>query len=395
MNILHVYGEDRLPPSVEERERRLAAKSPRELLNIHREGIIALVERARAAGVSVNEHMAEGRAHSQILAFSSKNPTDLIAMATYGPRTVEDILNGTTTSRVVQRAPVPVLVFPGVNACHDTRATLNLYFQHVLVVKACSFEGRVLMGHTSLHTHGCRVSNEWTLRGMRAAVLENELLRVVVLLDRGAEIVEFRYKPLDSDPLARWGELRNPASDRASIASATGTFLDYYVGGWQEILPNGGQPAVHRGAEYGQHGEVCLIPWASEVVTDTPERVALRCTVRALRTPLLLERTMTLDRGRATLTLDERLTNEAGEPLDVMLGPSYCLRPTILAGRRNHRNLGAARHGRGRFGRFYAAPLTGWANWGLGRSSSVRMARRWIFRTYRRVQRPAGVMWPT
>ena len=111
LNILHVYGEDRLPPSAEERERRLAAKSPRELLNIHREGIIALVERARAAGVSVNEHMAEGRAHSQILAFSSKNPTDLIAMATHGPRTVEDVLNGTTTSRVVQRAPVPVLVF--------------------------------------------------------------------------------------------------------------------------------------------------------------------------------------------------------------------------------------------------------------------------------------------
>ena len=176
------------------------------------------------------------------------------------------------------------------------------------------------MGHTSLHTHGCRVSNEWMLRGMRAAVLENELLRVVVLLDRGAEIVEFRYKPLDSDPLARWGELRNPASDQASIASASGTFLDYYVGGWQEILPNGGQPAVHRGAEYGQHGEVCLIPWASEVITDSPERVALRCTVRALRTPLLLERTMTLERGRATLTLDERLTNEAGEPLDVMWG---------------------------------------------------------------------------
>src|SRR6266511_3745216 len=57
--------------------------------------------------------------------------------------------------------------------------------------KACA------MPHSSLRTHGCRVSDEWTHRGMRAAVLENELLRVLVLLDRGAEIVEFRYKPLD------------------------------------------------------------------------------------------------------------------------------------------------------------------------------------------------------
>ena len=29
------------------------------------------------------------------------------------------------------------------------------------------------MPHTSLHTHGCRVSDEWTLRGMRTAILEN------------------------------------------------------------------------------------------------------------------------------------------------------------------------------------------------------------------------------
>ena len=176
------------------------------------------------------------------------------------------------------------------------------------------------MPHTSLHTHGCRVSDEWTLRGMRAAVLENDLLRVVVLLDRGAEIVEFRYKPHDLDPLARWGELRTPAHAPPSIASSNGTFLDYYVGGWQEILPNGGPPVTHRGAEYGQHGEVCLVPWASEVVEDTPERVSLRCTVRPLRTPLRLERTMTLELGRATLTLNERLINEAAEPLDVMWG---------------------------------------------------------------------------
>ncbi|MBC8164083.1 MAG: DUF4432 family protein [Roseiflexaceae bacterium] len=176
------------------------------------------------------------------------------------------------------------------------------------------------MPHTSVHTHGCRVSDEWTLRGMRAAVLENDLLRVMVLLDRGAEIVEFRYKPRDLDLLARWGELRNPAHERPSVASPSGTFLDYYVGGWQEILPNGGAPATHRGVEYGQHGEVCLVPWACEVLEDSPERVSLRCTVRALRTPLRLERIMTLEHGRAVLTFDERLINEAAEPLDVMWG---------------------------------------------------------------------------
>lgn len=177
------------------------------------------------------------------------------------------------------------------------------------------------MPHTSHHIHGCRISDEWTLQGMRAAVLENEVLRVLVLLDRGAEILEFRYKPLDVDPLLRLpGGLRNPLRHVPSIASTGGTYLDYYAGGWQEVLPNGGPPATYKGAEYGQHGEVCLIPWTAEVVEDSPNRVSLRCTVRPTRTPLYLERTMTLVRGRAALYLDERLTNEAGEPLDMMWG---------------------------------------------------------------------------
>ena len=177
------------------------------------------------------------------------------------------------------------------------------------------------MSHSSFHTHGCRVSDEWTFRGMRAAILENELLRVVVLLDRGAEIVEFRYKPLDLDPLLRLPvELRNPAYGQPSIGGSGGTYLDYYVGGWQEILPNGGGPVTVKGADYGQHGEVSLMAWSSDVIEDGPERASLRCSVRALRTPLRLERTMTVERGRAVLHLDERLTNEAGEPLDVMWG---------------------------------------------------------------------------
>lgn len=177
------------------------------------------------------------------------------------------------------------------------------------------------MPHTSRHTHGCRISDEWTLRGMRAAVLENDLLRVLVLLDKGAEIVEFRYKPLDLDPLLRLPvELRDPRQFQPSVAAPNGSFLDYYVGGWQEILPNGGPTVQHQGALHGQHGEVSLLPWTSEVLEDTPERVRLRCSVRALRTPLALERIMTLERGRATLRLDERLTNEAGEPIDVMWG---------------------------------------------------------------------------
>lgn len=177
------------------------------------------------------------------------------------------------------------------------------------------------MPHSSDRQSGCRVSDEWTYRGMRMAVLENDHLRVVVALDRGAEIVEFRTKVNDVDPLLHLpGGPRDPHGALPSIGSLNGDFLDFYTGGWQEILPNGGQAATHRGAEYGQHGEVSLVPWGFDVLEDEPDRVSVRCRVRGLRTPFLLERRMTIRGDRAALFLDERLTNEAGEDLDVMWG---------------------------------------------------------------------------
>lgn len=53
---------------------------------------------------------------------------------------------------------------------------------------------------------------------------------------------------------------------------------------------------------------------------DDPERVAVRLSVRTLRTPFALEKTLSLRRGEAVLHIDERLTNEADEPVDFMWG---------------------------------------------------------------------------
>ncbi|MBC8160256.1 MAG: universal stress protein [Roseiflexaceae bacterium] len=108
--VLHVYGNDRLPTAAADKERRMAAQSPLELFNIDKEQLVALVERAGQAGVRATSAIADGRAHAQILRHISANPIDMVVMPSHGPRTVEDILQGSTTIRVVQRAPVPVLV---------------------------------------------------------------------------------------------------------------------------------------------------------------------------------------------------------------------------------------------------------------------------------------------
>ena len=48
-------------------------------------------------------------------------------------------------------------------------------------------------------TYGARVSDDWAFRGLKTAVIENEVLRVVVLIDKGADIYQLVHKPTDTD----------------------------------------------------------------------------------------------------------------------------------------------------------------------------------------------------
>lgn len=163
--------------------------------------------------------------------------------------------------------------------------------------------------------HGCRISDEWTYKGLRTLILENDQVRITVLLDKGTDVVEFRYKPLDLDPLLFLpGGIYNPKDDTPS-APTNEPFHDYYSGGWNDIVPSAGAPSSYKGAVFGQHGEVSLIPWEHALLEDEPQRVSVRCWTRAVRTPFFLDKTYTLEAGRTTLQIEESVTNEAGEAM--------------------------------------------------------------------------------
>lgn len=175
-----------------------------------------------------------------------------------------------------------------------------------------------------MYTHGrkegCRISLDYTYKGMRVAFLENELVRVGVLLDKGADIFEFTYKPRDIDFL--WQSpipMRKPFV--ATSALPEGAFHDYYYGGWQEVLPSAGWASEpYMGTYQGLHGEVALLPFDAQVVEDSPDVVSVRTSVRLYRTPLALERTMSLRRGVPALFINERLVNESELEFAIMWG---------------------------------------------------------------------------
>jgi len=181
-------------------------------------------------------------------------------------------------------------------------------------------------------TYGCRISDAWTYRGLKTAILENELLRIVVLIDKGADIYQFVHKPTDVDFLWRspWG-VRDPSKFLPTTGSPVGIWMDTYEGGWQTVLPAGGYAGNYKGADLGLHAEVNNMPWDCVITEDTPERVSMRCWVRTARLPFFFEKTLTLTSGSAALDIQETLVNEGEEPAHCVWGQHIALGAPFLS----------------------------------------------------------------
>jgi galactose mutarotase-like enzyme len=168
--------------------------------------------------------------------------------------------------------------------------------------------------------HGCR-AEEYQWRGRTLIVMENEVLRVSIIPSKGADILEFRYKPRDLDVLWHAPQtLLPPGEHIPTIASKFGSFLDFYTGGWQEVFPSGGLPTEYRGAEFGVHGEVSLLPWDVKVCEDSASRIAIKFSVETVRTPFRLEKTLSLTCQSSVLSLQESVANVGEEDLAFMWG---------------------------------------------------------------------------
>jgi galactose mutarotase-like enzyme len=155
-----------------------------------------------------------------------------------------------------------------------------------------------------------RIDTEYQYRGIDSVVLENDYLRVVVLTGKGADILEFRDKRADVNLLFEaphnWQPLGGVYEQSVDVGT---TWMDHYPGGWQDCLPLGGNNPSAAGAEYGQHGESSLIPWESDILTATKQKVAVRFSCELVRYPFRIEKTLHLDRDSATLSVEDRIEN--------------------------------------------------------------------------------------
>jgi galactose mutarotase-like enzyme len=157
--------------------------------------------------------------------------------------------------------------------------------------------------------------------GMRLVVLENERLRLGILAGKGSDVVEFNDKRRDLDFV--WltaGGVRNQTDYLSTSPDLISTFIDTFPGGWQEVFPNGGAPSVAFGAQYGQHGEVCNLPWDVRIDEDTEQAVAVTFSVRTQKSPFRLEKQIRLVSDEPTVHITETVTNESDLALAAMWG---------------------------------------------------------------------------
>ncbi len=172
-----------------------------------------------------------------------------------------------------------------------------------------------------IHTrnYGCRIRH-YTYNNVEMLSMENQKIKLVISVGKGADIVEFVHKPSDTDFMWHsFNELKN-INHIPTVSAKAGNFLDSYSGGWQELFPVYGGDAIYHGAELGIHGEACIYPWVCDVITDEPECIEVKLTLRTIRSPFLLEKHIKLLEDDSTMYMTQKITNLGCNKMDFMWG---------------------------------------------------------------------------
>ncbi|RAP76592.1 DUF4432 family protein [Paenibacillus montanisoli] len=160
---------------------------------------------------------------------------------------------------------------------------------------------------------GCRISDELMFKGYKSLMLENDVLQVILLLDKGGEPVRWLHKPTDTDFI--W-------HTRMGLHSPHPLYPDYqmsYMGGWQEMLPEVSETHYYRGSLV-HRGETAVTPWTYECLLDSQEELRVRLTNRLRSLPLVIEKTLTMRIGEASVLVEETVWNEAAVPMEFNWG---------------------------------------------------------------------------
>lgn len=166
-----------------------------------------------------------------------------------------------------------------------------------------------------------RFNGDFTYKGFRLSILENEHWRVSVMPERGAEIVSAYYKPRDFEV---FGHMPERMADRhgfpPSATPAGSAFVNGFAGGWQSVFPNGGSACSHDGAAHEMMGEGWRLDWRVTECSNDGDCLSVSFEAATSQTPFSLVRTVRLRDGDPVFDVVETVTNTSRQSMDFMWG---------------------------------------------------------------------------
>ena len=171
-------------------------------------------------------------------------------------------------------------------------------------------------------TETCHIHEGVLKSGYRFVTIENELLSVTLLPEKGADIYSLIFKSRGIDVLWKspTGLKRRTAGVETSAGNSQVSWLDYYEGGWQEILPNGGSACTYKGALLNFHGEASTSSWDYQVLSKSASKISVEFIINLTRSPFTLIRNLTVESKRPSVVLEEKVINNAEEEMHYMWG---------------------------------------------------------------------------
>jgi hypothetical protein len=154
------------------------------------------------------------------------------------------------------------------------------------------------------------VSAEWSYRGLPAVVLDNGLIRIVVLPTLGGKVWDLH--DLRTGRQFLW---HHPRIGAAPVSFGS-TFDDVFHGGWDELFPND-LPETLAGEPYPDHGEVWALPWSWAIIDDGDE-IGVDLSVRTPISACTLTKSLRIKDGEASLHIRQRLSNDSSRDLPFM-----------------------------------------------------------------------------
>jgi galactose mutarotase-like enzyme len=168
----------------------------------------------------------------------------------------------------------------------------------------------------------CSLSVETWWDSFKVLTLENDLIKVILMPQRGGEIHQITWKMTGFKFLCE-GRPDMPDFHTPSPGIPLPPAENYSFSNFYTMFPNAGQAQDFLGYNYEFHGDIRSVAWEHRVCLDTEAEIILELTGRCKEIPFQLKRMVSLKQATASLNFMDEISHT---------GPAGSLRLPFIYG---------------------------------------------------------------